>query len=350
MIIKMFCSTNNFLSLEKDLNFLSFLFTSNNQLLKEEILDENFKKVIGRIATDHYKDSPYFFLQKDYTTQTANNLSEEDNKILNDNSTIYSIIFETFVSFLWLIKDNCCSLNSFHTYAPGGNKVIVKPNALIYFTSKGIQNEKMFFSDDEMHRAIELFVKGYSLFYHKNVRVSKPGDILPGAIIKRDITPYDFKKINRIERAFHFLGLARTTPQLPLKISFYMCIYETLFYGANTGEITHQIAERVALYAVNTRFMRHGIYKQIKEAYKVRSIYFHGNSFKSYRRDLSEISYYLDNLTRQILLKIILKDSGIFLQEDELLEQSFYDLLFEDERKPHGMTYETGLKHLRFKD
>jgi hypothetical protein len=348
MIVKMCCSTNNLVALEKDLTFLSFLFTSNNQILKDVILDENFKKVIGKIAADNYKSSPYFFLQRNFNTEAENNLSKEDHKILSDNSNIYFTIFETFVSFLWLTKDNCCSLNSFHTYVPAGNKILLKSNTSVYSTSKGIQDEKVFFSNDEINRTIELFVKGSGLFYHKNVRVSKPEDILPEAIIKRDITPYDFKKVNRIERAFHFLGLARTTSQLPLKISFYMCIYETLFYGANTGEIMHQIAERVALYGVNARFMRHGIYKQIKEAYKVRSIYFHGNSFKKYKKDLLEISYYLDNLTRNILNKIIREDSAIFLQDDDLLEQTFHDLLFEDDRRPHGMTYEVGLTHLRF--
>ena len=125
--------------------------------------------------------------------------------------------------------------------------------------------------------------------------------------------------------------------------------YETLFYGTTTGEISHQIAERAALYYSNTRIFRHNIYKQLKEAYNVRSKYFHGNSFKGFKKDLEPIAYYLDNITREILYRIFSKDYEIFLQNDDLLEKSFLDMIFEDERKPDGTTFESGLQHKRFR-
>ena len=344
----MTCCTNNFSALEKDLKFLAFLFTSNQQLLEKEVLTEAFQKVVGQYGGDQYKNSPYLFLQNEFATQ-SDILSNAEIKLLGNNTYIYFTVFETFISFLWLIKDNCCSINSFHTYIPEGKRVLMQTSSSIFSTSKGELNKQTHFSNEELKRALNLFIKGSSLFYHKNIKVIKADDKIPDIFAPRTINAFDFKMINRIERAFHFLRLARTSLQLPLKISLYMCMYEALFYGSNANEITHQIAERVALYAVNPRFMRKGVYMQIKEAYQVRSTYFHGNSFKSYKKDLSEISFNLDNLTRDIMTRVIMEDSDIFLQDDRKLENSFQDLLFEDERKPYGLTVETGLDYLRFK-
>ena len=348
MLVKLSCSINNLLPLTNDISFLSFIITSRNEVIEKLILDNELKSVLGTSSLNNYKKHPFFYLETEIETDKEDDLSEDEIKILQDNTYLYSIILENFISFLWLVKDNCCGLDTFYTYAPSAKKIMHKKDSSAFSTCKGKENETIYFSTEEILNAIDLFVKGSSLFYHKNVRIKKAEDQEQLSIIKRDITPYDFKKVTRIERAFQFLIMARKTSQLPLKISLYMCIYETLFYGTNSGEISHQIAERVALYTVNARFLRHGIYRQIKEAYKVRSIYFHGNSFKGYKKDLSEISFYLDDLTRNILSKIILKDSAIFLQEDDLLEQSFHDLIFEDERKPSGLTIESGIRNLRF--
>ena len=129
-----------------------------------------------------------------------------------------------------------------------------------------------------------------------------------------------------------------------------MCIYETLFHAKSTAEITHQIAERIAIYTSKNRPTRNSIYEKINETYNVRSIYFHGNSFKSYKKDLEEVSKYLDYLSRQILTKIVSRDATIFLQDGELLEASFLDLIFEDQRAPDSLIFESGIPHLRFND
>lgn len=346
MLVKMSCCTNNFLPLEKDFKFLSFDFTSNLELLKSELLTDSFKKAVGQVVCQAYENSPFFYTQSEFDNEDIS--LENEKKIINDNIRVYYIIFETFISFLWLIKDNCCSINSFHTSIPDKRNVIVKNNSTVYSTSQGIINEKIYFSHNDLTKVINYYLKSRDFFYYKHIRVQKPDEIIPKAIEPRFVGEFDYKKINRIERAFHFLTLARTCSHLSLKISFYMCIYEALFYGNSQGEISHQIAERVALYAASARFIRVGIYKQIKDAYNIRSLYFHGKSFKKFKGDLSKISFCLDNLTRDILLKIVLKDSAIFLQDDDLLEKSFQDLLFEDERKPQGRTFESGISYLRF--
>lgn len=346
MKVSMFCTTNNFTSLKEDFDILSFKFTSKIDETLDTILTESSKKMIGNLAVGNFKSSPYFYAKTSIDIEN-DNVSDDDIETVTNNSIIYFSVVESFVSFLWLIKDNCCSINTFYTHLVEGKKLLINANSSNYFTAEGLRNQKVFFSTSELEQAVDLFVNGSLTFHHKNIKLGIPDDSI-GLIKKVEMKTYDYTKITRIERAFNFLKLARTTSELPQKIAFYICIYESLFYGTSSGEITHQIAERVALYISKTRVFRKSIYKQVKEAYKIRSTYFHGNSIKKNQKELVPISSRLDYLTRQVLYRVIKKDSKIFLQADQLLEESFQDLIFEDERKPDGVTFELDLAHLRF--
>jgi hypothetical protein len=342
-------SISNIPSFDSEIKFLNFTFSSDKSKLENILSNKGLEKGIGGVELEKFKSGCYFHCETELKTESDSEISVEETKTLMDNITIYHNILDSFISFLWFRKDNCCSLNSFYVHLPTAKRLIAKKAMPIFSTNKGIENQSEVFLSEDFLSIASMFVGSSNHFYHKNISLSKNNEKPQDMIIKREIIPYDFKKQTRIERAFNFLLLARRTSQLPLKISFYICIYETLFYGSTNGEISHQIAERVALYSSNTRVFRKSIYKQIKEAYNIRSTYFHGNSFKGFKKDLGEISYYLDNLTRTILYRIFSKDSEIFLQSDELLEKSFIDMLFEDERSPDGLTIESGINHKRFR-
>lgn len=348
MKIIIICSVNNLEAIEGELDFLKFKLSSNISRLENLFGGGSLEKGIGRVEVNKFKTGCYFYCEMDMETASSYDISEKELKILQDNITIYYGILESFISFLWFNKDNCCSLNSLFAYLPTAKRILVRKAMPFFSTNKGQEGQEIKFSIEELYAIAAMYIGSTKLFYHKNLRFKTPFDDEQKDLLERQMIPYDFRKQTRIERAFHFLLLARRSNQLPLKISFYICIYETLFYGTSTGEISHQIAERVALYFSNTRIFRHNIYKQIKEAYSVRSKYFHGNSFKGFKKDLEPIAYYLDNITRDILYRVFSKDHEIFLQNDELLEKSFLDMIFEDERKPDGKTFEDGLQHKRF--
>ncbi len=349
MKVTFLCNVSNIEPIEKDLELLRFSLSSDFSKLNEIFKKEGIQKSIGRVELSQFESGTFFYGEMDFKTESESKISEQEIKILQDNITIYYGILESYISFLWFTRDNCCSLNSFYAYLPSANRMIIRKAMPVFSNSKGEEGVNLKFTDEELLAIGSMYIQGSQLFYHKNLRPKTSEDTPQENIMEREIIPYDFKKQTRIERAFHFLLLARRSNQLALKISFYICVYETLFYGTTSGEISHQIAERAALYYSNTRIFRHSIYKQLKEAYKVRSTYFHGNSFKNYKKDLAEISYYLDNITRDILYRIFSKDHKIFLQDDDLLELSFLDMLFEDERKPDGTTFESDLKHIRFR-
>ena len=346
----MISSISSLQPIKKEMQLHVFTLSSDKTRLDNLFLDKGFKNSLGSVEMEKFKSGCYFFCETEFKTLSETELKDEETSILKDNITLYHGILDSYISFLWFTRDNCCSLNSLYVYLPSAKRMIARKAMPIFSTSKGIENLSVKFDEKDLRAVGAMFIGSTNLFYHKNVRQAIPDDKLQDSIVQRQIIPYDFKKQTRIERAFQFLLLSRRTSQLALKISFYICVYETLFYGNTSGEISHQIAERVALYSSGTRMFRNSIYKQIKEAYNIRSTYFHGNSFKGFKKDLSEISFQLDNLTRQVLYKIFAKDSEIFLQTDDLLEMSYLDMIFEDERKPEGLTVEIGLKHKRFRN
>ncbi len=345
--VKISCITENISPLNETLNIIGFAFSSDMDFLKANLLYETFKKGIGQLGAYRYKQSPYFFSQSDFDSQE---LTPEDIANLDNNIDVYLAFFENLISSFWLIKDNCCSLSSIHLFLPEHKRLLEKSTNVRYSTCDGRLNVVQPFSKDEISRAVDTYLKASNLFYHQTFKIKKVKSTESSLIAKRERVPYDVKKITRIERAFGFLGLARSTSQLPQKIAFYVCIYESLFSGNSQGEISHQLGERIALYASDSRFFRRSIYKQFKDAYAIRSSYFHGGSLSKSEAQLKSISKFLDDLTREVLNRIVLKDADIFSQTDGSLEKSFRDLLFEDERRPSGLTIEDGLDYLQFRN
>jgi hypothetical protein len=348
MRVELSLTTKNLEPLSADLEFVGLKFSSDQEFFKKEILSDDYKKAIGLFGAETYKRSPYFFQRAKYST-TEINVADNVKQIINTNMELYRIIFGGLMSFLWLQKDNCCSIDSIYVFLPEHKTVFQHTTGLNYSTCKGVVNEKMSFTNSEIQGAFHLYAKACDKFYHRNIQIVEAGEVQVNVITDRTMTPYDIKKETRLERALNFLDFARRTSHLPQKIAFFMCIYETLFFWKQTTEISHQIAERVALYLTNNRNIRHSIYKLIKEAYSIRSIYFHGGSFKKVKNSfLSDVSEGIDSLTRQLLNKVIAKDADIFLQAEDALEKSFMDLIFEDERRSYSLTVEAGLTHLRF--
>ena len=52
-------------TIESSLDVFGFSLTSNQELLKQKVLDNDFVKLIGKHATDLYYKWPYFFLEHD---------------------------------------------------------------------------------------------------------------------------------------------------------------------------------------------------------------------------------------------------------------------------------------------
>jgi hypothetical protein len=84
---------------------------------------------------------------------------------------------------------------------------------------------------------------------------------------------------NRFTRTLQFANRAQKTAMLAEKITFYCTALEALF-STSQNELTHQVAERVAVIAGSDRADRLPTYRFIKECYTLRSKYIHGSTQK----------------------------------------------------------------------
>ena len=249
------------------------------------------------------------------------------------------------------MKDNSCAVNFFHCYIPDGNQAIIKNNFLNYFPSKSETNLVTEFTKEEIYKAISMYYECDKLCYHKNLSVVNevPKSFI---LINRKISPIDHRKTNRIERALYFLDLARQSSLNHEKISFYVCILECLFSAHSQNEIAHQISERTAMYFGGNEYFQLERYRLVKEAYSIRSGFFHGSLLKTNTKTL-DLAFYLDNNIRTILERAILDDSMVFLQSPEDLDKSFLELIFRKKKsfsRVYTVDNEKTKKILKFKE
>ena len=105
----------------------------------------------------------------------------------------------------------------------------------------------------------------------------------------------------RSGRAFQYIDLARTSPNIGFKIAHYISAFEALF-STSSAELSHKLSERVAFFLGNYGYNKREVYKNIKEAYDVRSKLVHGDSLSSNKIEkITEISSICDSYLRHIM-------------------------------------------------
>lgn len=129
---------------------------------------------------------------------------------------------------------------------------------------------------------------------------------------------------DRVWLAMHLIGYARWTVFIPNKIAFYCSALEALL-STSQSELSHQVAERVAVLTTKNDKSRFEAYKFVKKCYDIRSKYIHGNQVKyGSEQDMYNLSKKLDETVRatlhavfedEILMNALTKRDGL----DELL-------------------------------
>ena len=101
------------------------------------------------------------------------------------------------------------------------------------------------------------------------------------------------------------------------------------FFTTGKTEISHKVAERLALYLGSDNEERMNYFKLTKKAYAVRSSYIHGQNLqkKLEIKNLSDLSNDMDQLIRKLMSKIIMLDSEIFLKNETILNSYFDNLI-----------------------
>ncbi|MBL7706765.1 MAG: hypothetical protein JNM21_14560 [Taibaiella sp.] len=279
---------------------------TSNQLVKEEVIDHDFRQMVGDRMNHSLNENAIAF-------------SFQENAIDNDEFIekmsiefkITTTQIETFLLFLWFVKDNSISLEEAYGQFTNAKSFIWYTGNTVCSTCDG-KFIKTTFTDDEIFQAVDLLLKYTKNIYGESGIPSQQESFTNNKKYETRFRPSvdPSKDENRIERALTFLNTARSVPHLPQKITQYMSILECLF-SINSNKIVHNITERVAYYLEET-----SVKKTIKEAYDIRSRFVHGNKMKKQHDYICNIARDVDKIVRSILKKIIVSDYEIFSQNN----------------------------------
>ena len=111
--------------------------------------------------------------------------------------------------------------------------------------------------------------------------------------------------VGRWGRADYFVAAARSSPDLGVKIANYCTAFEALF-STDTAELSHKLAERIAVFLEDRGPQRAEVYKTMKHAYGIRSKIVHGaQDRKALTDEMRTTSVICDDLCRRALTKIL---------------------------------------------
>jgi len=280
------------------------LITNDSSLIKG-LLNREFSALAGIIETN-------FILNSDLIIYGENNVNDKEFDA-QDYLNRQMMASKFFLNFIWLIKDNSVNFDMafLQYFEPRGIRVHKNYVSTVYSNCHG-NRDKITLSRDELKLARKIFRERFS---------KGPVELQKGTRLQ--------KGIDRVSIVFYFLQSARSNSDLAIRIVDYCTCFEALF-STSTAELSHQLAERIALFIGDSSKERRDIFNKIKEAYGIRSRIIHGDLLTPSKINrLYNISETCDNFLRRILYKLFLdiELSNIFSTPPNELDDYFLDLI-----------------------
>lgn len=302
-----------------DLKFENYKIVMGGDLLDANIFTQNVIEQGGQIVLREFINYPFFYMQTDGNPDELPRITDSSLSALN-----------RFINFLWISKDNSVNVGNLFCFSPDAKYLMRTMKLAWYSNSKG-GSEEVLITKADWEFALRAFEQFENLS-SSNDDITLPKTEFPTRPVITDSSYHytDYNKNTRIERALSFLTMARTSSFLPLKISLSMSLLECLF-TTDKQEVTHKVCERVALYLGGTYEQKMQTYSAIKEAYAVRSGFFHGQEIDKKQDSRAKLvlhSIKVDDMLREILKKVLFEDSSIFNGTTEARIEFFNKMIF----------------------
>ena len=267
-------------------------------------ITNNKEKILEIIDLSIFKDNIGSFSYNEFTTYPGvhyiasgdiNAKEDGRDKVGNGLKFFFLREVQNFIYELWKFKDNNVYVRDgflllYDTHIEEGS--LYKASLSAIFSKADLSEDTTIFTSLELDSVIngwspfEINEDEYKMEIWKN-----PNDVVFRK--REEITP--------IVRGFYNIIGAKNSSLLPMKILFYCAALEALFSYEKTDEISHKIAERVALFIGENTEEKVFIFSQVKKAYSVRSRVIHGSYFKDNELDgLAKVSKYLDTILRKV--------------------------------------------------
>ena len=137
----------------------------------------------------------------------------------------------------------------------------------------------------------------------KDMKLISVEAVRTGEANYRDVTQFQYFKSAKIGRkmmAWVYVYHARFINALTIKVLMYITAMEALV-STSTAELSHQVAERVAILLSEDVNDRLNIYNEKKKGYGVRSKAAHGEPLKGTEQDVKDLLVRLDDYMRRLM-------------------------------------------------
>jgi hypothetical protein len=254
------------------------IFVTNDLSTKRQIVMPFFEPVIGSFEYDAV------FKETSLLAYSIPSLPIDVGKEHNlSHAFLHQLIF--FAKWTWLYQDHAISVGNGYLSA-NGRIFIDYPEGEIW-RSDGTQ-EKLLISRDKLRELRNS---------HKRNWTDIDLDRLEAVPTKERST--------RVSRAFHYVTNAMFSQLCIDKLVHYCSALEALF-ATGRGELVHLLAERTAVVSSNDADQRHLNYQQVRDAYKLRSAYTHGEVISRKKADaVADMSKALDAIVRTCINRIL---------------------------------------------
>lgn len=276
-------------------------FITNDRIVIQGLMPELFKPSIGTMEYNFFQKSPVAVYAK---------LDHLPNGSQQSRLLEYLILLDTFENVFWFHADCCVGHEAAFIHDRNSPQIWTNTYEGGRTRSDGSQ-EMLEITADELRnllRVYRIFLKPVKANSQTSLSTKNQAEAKPGLTassyrfaVARILTRTNS---NRISRALSHVGRAQKTAALDEKITFYCSALEALF-STSHFELTHQIAERVAITGTRSRSERLPTYRFVKDCYSFRSKYIHGTPLK----DSDETK---------------LRDSFQAVFEDELLSKAIF--------------------------
>lgn len=303
--------------------FSYFHLIQGQEHLDAKIFNDHVYQQIGNINVREFISKPFFV--------SLLEIKDQDDFSIT-TTKMYSAL-NALASFIWLAKDNCIDVGLMYSYYADVDDIVLSKYKIANTSKANGEYSETTLDLEDLQLAEKAFLKVIEL---QNNNPDKKIAPIPKINLTRPVisdTNYhyrDYNENNRIQRALSFLVMARSNSFLPLKISIYIAILETLF-TTDSIEVNYKVCQRVAFYLGGAYEIKFATFQKVKEAYDIRSKFFHGQELakkKDTRENLASISIEIDNILRRVLTKVLFEDSELFLKDNTFLNSYYNQIVF----------------------
>ncbi len=270
----------------------SGMISNKTDVLKDVLSYKNLLSLntLGMFSIDEFEDKTFYVVDGD-----LGNVTKEDVDVFG-TSLAYAYLrqIQWLTNEFWTLRDNSIYLrDSFlFVYEKDIEKGFTYKADLSMINSKASANiEPTIYSKEE----IEELAKDMHLISVEEVR--------SGGVNYRDVTQFQYFKSGKIGRkmmAWVYVFHARGINALTIKVLMYITAMEALV-STSTAELSHQVAERVAILIGTNVAERQIIYHDIKKGYNIRSKAAHGEPLKGTEQEVADLLVILDDYLRRLL-------------------------------------------------